>query len=84
MDSNSGLIFLKKKRKEKNIWFDRRKAIWQLIEVGGDQEVPRRSHSFNSQEDLLRAFHMPGTVLVDEDKMVNQNKYAPCPLGNSG
>ena len=30
-----------------------------------------RSHAFNIQEDLLRASHGPGTVLVDKNKMAN-------------
>ena len=36
---------------------------------------------WKTQEDLLRASHVPGTVLVDEDKMVSQNKSDPLALG---
>lgn len=38
-----------------------------------------RSHSFNVQDDLLR-----GIVLVGWEKIMNQNKYAPVLLENSG
>lgn len=64
----------------KDMWFDGSKKRWQLIQAGEHEEVPRRSHSLNVQENLLRAFHVPGTVFVDEDKTVNQNEYDFCAL----
>lgn len=57
----------------KDVWLDRSKRIWHLIEVEGHWEVPR-IHSFNFPRDLLGAFQVPATVL---DIMVDQNKYIP-------
>ena len=41
------------------------------------RKAPPDAKSFHIQEDLLRTCYVLGTVLVDRDKMVNQNKYGP-------